>query len=517
MKTVTQTNTPGWIKKKFHDFGMGEMFAPLAVDRLEEDDALLSKAVIDLHVLYHYPIISTPDHRMLVVAAADQVTLCDNINFAVGGVVFNTHDQDRTFIIPDNSTIFLRASVDPTCGDLVPCASTQDGTGLTPLARQQVCAFTLALGAETDPEGTGGGPSSPTSMRILKAVKGAAGSMPVITLYANDGPNNDHATRKDNPHEVTAAQTGAVPLTALGVPDGVATLGADGLLLTSQRPLLPVASNSGGGIVAAMSTAAEVAAGTISTKANSPAATALLRGHGECRLILSGENIVLQRVGQGRMLIPGGAMVQIPVGGISLPPTGSTPATLHFIYLSESLTLEYSLTVPVAEETTGIMIKTGDATRVLVGMAWPTTGPAWTDTLAQRFIRSYYNRKVLTCTALGGGSMTTYSQTPMESVTQARFLAWDDEYVVPSMSGYNANDTTGCTCFYRCLIDGTSASPLIADTAGGIYFACNSSVYGFARQINTTGLHTAGINFWVGSGLGTMHDGYSVTATICNS
>ncbi|MHC1713140.1 MAG: hypothetical protein AB9872_13415 [Solidesulfovibrio sp.] len=186
MKTVTQTNSPGWIKKKFHDFGMGEMFAPLAVDRLEEDDALLSKALIDLHVLHHYPFIRTAKNVMSVVAAADQFTLGDNIVFAVGGVVFSTHDQDRSFVIPDNMTVFLRAEVDSTCGDLVASASTQNGT-LTPLARKQVCAFTLAEGAETDSEGVGGGASSPTSMRILKAVKGAAGSIPTITLYANDG------------------------------------------------------------------------------------------------------------------------------------------------------------------------------------------------------------------------------------------------------------------------------------------------------------------------------------------
>jgi hypothetical protein len=191
MKTVTQTNSPGWIKKKFHDFGMGEMFAPLAVDRLEEDDALLSKALIDLHVLHHYPLIRTAKNVMSVVAAADQVTLGDNIVFAVGGVVFSTHDQERTFVIPDNSTKFLRAEVDSTCGDLVACASTQDGTCMTPLARKQVCAFTITEGAETDPEGIGGGVSSPTSMRILKVVKGAGGSVPVVTLYTNDGHDLD--------------------------------------------------------------------------------------------------------------------------------------------------------------------------------------------------------------------------------------------------------------------------------------------------------------------------------------
>jgi hypothetical protein len=187
MANVTQTNSPGWIKKKFHDFGMGEMFAPLAVDRLEEDDALLSKALIDLHVLHHYPVINTARHVMDVVAAADQITLGDNIVFAVGGVVFSTHDQERIFTIPDNTTKFLRAEVAPTCGDLAACASTQDGACLSPLARKLVCSFTLTEGAETDAEGTGGGASSPTSMRILKAVKGAAGTVPTVTLYTNDG------------------------------------------------------------------------------------------------------------------------------------------------------------------------------------------------------------------------------------------------------------------------------------------------------------------------------------------
>jgi hypothetical protein len=187
MTTTTLTNTPTCIKRKFHDFGMEELFATLAVNRLAEDDALLAQAIIDLHVLHHYPIIRTSGHIMDVVAAADQVTLADNIAFAVGGVVFNTHDLVRTFVIPDNTTKFLRAEVDPTCGDLVASSSTTDDACLTPLTRKLACALTLVDGAESNPEGTGGGVSSPTSMRILKAVKGAAGSVPVITLYANNG------------------------------------------------------------------------------------------------------------------------------------------------------------------------------------------------------------------------------------------------------------------------------------------------------------------------------------------
>jgi len=186
MQTVTHTTTPGWIKKNLPAFGVGNLSNPLTLDRLEEDDALLSQAIIDLHVLHHYPLIHTTGYTMPVVAAADQVTLCDNIVFAVGGVVFNTHDQQRTFVIPDNSTVFLRVGVDPGCGDLVPATCSADGN-ITPLGRTMACAFTLVTGAETDAEGQGGGASSPTSMRIFKAAKGAAGSVPTVTCYANDG------------------------------------------------------------------------------------------------------------------------------------------------------------------------------------------------------------------------------------------------------------------------------------------------------------------------------------------
>jgi hypothetical protein len=43
-----------------------------------------------------------------------------------------------------------------------------------------------------------------------------------------------HTVNYNNPHEVTAAQVGAVSTTLLGVANGVATLGSDGKLLSSQ-------------------------------------------------------------------------------------------------------------------------------------------------------------------------------------------------------------------------------------------------------------------------------------------
>ena len=45
-----------------------------------------------------------------------------------------------------------------------------------------------------------------------------------------------HKNDKNNPHQVTAAQVGAIPTTEKGAANGVATLGSDGKVPQSQLP-----------------------------------------------------------------------------------------------------------------------------------------------------------------------------------------------------------------------------------------------------------------------------------------
>jgi hypothetical protein len=52
----------------------------------------------------------------------------------------------------------------------------------------------------------------------------------------------NHLSNLDNPHQTTAEQTGAISLSLFAQPNGVATLGPDGILSASQRP-----PSSGGG------------------------------------------------------------------------------------------------------------------------------------------------------------------------------------------------------------------------------------------------------------------------------
>ncbi|MBB4364256.1 hypothetical protein GGD65_005314 [Bradyrhizobium sp. CIR18] len=110
--------------------------------------------------------------------------------------------------------------------------------------------------------------------------------------------------------------------------------------------------------------------------------------YGQCRLTLSGGNLVLAPW-NGNLLTIAGAPQIVPEAGVSLAATGLMPGTTYLIcaYMnSGTMTLEAS--TPAHATSTragnkGTEIKSGDGTRSLVGMARVITGPAFADTAAQ--------------------------------------------------------------------------------------------------------------------------------------
>ncbi len=152
---------------------------------------------------------------------------------------------------------------------------------------------------------------------------------------------------------------------------------------------------------------------------------------GQCRLTKSGANLLLSPYAGNGLTINGTAYA-IPSAGVTLAPTALTPGTTYFIYaymVSTTMTLEASTTGHSTDTTTGVEIKTGDATRTLVGMARPTTGPAWIDASNQRFVISWFNRRPVPLgpTVLGtdqGNVGTSYSE--ISSGFRNEFLTWGD-------------------------------------------------------------------------------------------
>lgn len=166
----------------------------------------------------------------------------------------------------------------------------------------------------------------------------------------------------------------------------------------------------------------------------------------ECRLTLSGGNLLLSRCNGSRLVIDD-APQTIPLAGVTLAPTGLSANTLYYIYAamsSGSMILEASTAVPTMDARNGIQVKTGDATRTLVGLAYPLAGPVFADSLTQRLVVSYYNRKPKALYVQDTGSRTTTSSSYVEVYTEDRlyFLTWADTAVLIGFKAAAYNPAT---------------------------------------------------------------------------
>ena len=179
----------GLIKDQGRSYAVEDGAKSRDLNRFQKDLALLSHVVHRFGLGIHYPHIETADNKMTGSAIADKVILDPGIWVMIGGVPVNTSaiaELDRTFNIPDSSTRFLRLSLGANCGQATLNDPAEPNNPDWVVTRDHVFDFSLVTGTEDDPEGTGGGPSSPTSMRIFKAVKGGAGGVPEVTWYVNN-------------------------------------------------------------------------------------------------------------------------------------------------------------------------------------------------------------------------------------------------------------------------------------------------------------------------------------------
>lgn len=168
--------------------------------------------------------------------------------------------------------------------------------------------------------------------------------------------------------------------------------------------------------------------------------------YGHCRLTLSGGNLLLSRF-NGRRLTINGVAELIPSAGVTLAPSGETPATLYYVYAymnSGTMTLERSTTVSAVDTATGLRIKTADATRTLVGMIYPETGPVFTDTAKKRFVRSWFNDQGVSLFNNFTASRTTTSTSATELNTEIRCEAilWSGEVFQATAAGSASNSAS---------------------------------------------------------------------------
>lgn len=251
-------------------------------------------------------------------------------------------------------------------------------------------------------------------------------------------------------------------------------------------------------------TTATTQAGNAATSASTAATTIGAAIFGQCRLNRVDASTVRLDRQDGATLTVNGAAVTIPAVGPTLAVTGLTPDTTYYVYAylnGATLTLEASATAP-ATHTNGQQIKTGDATRSLVGMVNPITGPAFADAQNDRRVLSYYNRRRKSLYGAFTTNRTTTSTTLAEvnAENRVRFLSWgvaDESFglnIVATNSGANLT---------------TAALALDAIGAPLVYNAGTSQITGGVRWDGieggiSAGLHTLLFGASVAAGTGTF-------------
>lgn len=253
---------------------------------------------------------------------------------------------------------------------------------------------------------------------------------------------------------ITAAAGDTAIVTALGSGNFIVTdyIRADGT---------PVGQITSANILNATITGADIAATTITGSniaANTVAPSNLsLSIFSSGQLQLSTSTVMKLMPYKGNLVsFPSGTVATIPSAGVSATVTSMfvngtgatalTASTLYYVYLfmnSGTPTLDASTTGHATDTTTGLEIKSGDTTRVLVGMVYPAAGPTILDSLTNRLVATWNNRRPRQMLNNFTTSRTTSSGTYTEINSEIRlnFLCWGDAIQVAYMG--DAFSTTG--------------------------------------------------------------------------
>lgn len=231
----------------------------------------------------------------------------------------------------------------------------------------------------------------------------------------------------------------------------------------------------------------------------------------------SGTIVCLNPFNGNHVVTPAGLVEVIGSSGVcatisslfvnGVPAQTLVAATLYYVYLfdnSGTPTLDFSTTGHATDATTGIEIKSGTATRVLVGMVYPTAGPVFVDTTANRLVASWFNRQPRQMLGAFTADRTTTNTGFVEINTEIRttFITWGD-----AVQGNAAVDTldTGGTVFSNLSIDGSSAAGNTFGYVNKLAATQGSGVSG--TYLPSEGLHYLTILGAVSTGTGTwFHD-----------
>jgi hypothetical protein len=224
-------------------------------------------------------------------------------------------------------------------------------------------------------------------------------------------------------------------------------------------------------------------------------------GHGQCRLgIVSATSIKLSPC-DGNNLIINGVPRQIPAAGVTLSNAGMGTNALYYIYAAwtgSAIGLEFDTVGHSIDAVTGVEVKTGDATRTLVGMVYVNGSAQFGDGPAARLVASWFNRRSVggNVTSSGTLSFSTVSNTEISTGVRILFLNWANEAVDVKVTGQYTNTTATQSVSIQSYVDASPygnvcASYIPANGVGMAYVTANSLTP--AGAYLAEGFHTASV------------------------
>ncbi|HMF26176.1 MAG TPA: hypothetical protein VKG24_29210 [Pseudolabrys sp.] len=226
---------------------------------------------------------------------------------------------------------------------------------------------------------------------------------------------------------------------------------------------------------------------------------------GQCYLSFSSSNLLLSPF-NGNQIFINSAFRAIPDVGVTLSPStavsgGAVAATtLYYIYAywtGSAIAMEAVTTAYATQTGTGIRIKSGDATRTLVGMWSSAAASAWsTNTLEGS---SYFNPRKKYAIGAGttmGPSTTSTSLVEMNTNYRLPFVNFAERMIRLFLNGRASNSTNGISYYWAIYLDGTtsilqqSAGMLVCAGAGDAkQVHCEANISFSEARHYATGFH----------------------------
>ena len=180
----------------------------------------------------------------------------------------------------------------------------------------------------------------------------------------------------------------------------------------------------------------------------------------------------------GNKVMVNGALMSVPSGGLSIANTNIhingtagqslAASTLYYLYVWNSggnFTEDFSTTAYATDATTGMTIKSGDATRTLVGMIATNSSSQFSAILT----RSWFNDQGVVSAGHLSTNRTTASGSYVEinSEIRASFLAWTGEIVTAIATGEQIAPVGGAV-YSSIGFNGTTAEDIFNSTTSNI-------------------------------------------------